>query len=181
MKKQHIDVVIVSSQKGLALAPGLTMIVLAPKALQQVKDIKSHYFNFKNYLKDGERGQTPYTPAVTIILQLQVRLQQIKKEGGITSFIAKANEIAKYFREQIKNLPFKPYTQYMPNAMTTLTPTNGKSAMEIVVDMENNHKIMICPNGGELKDTIFRVSHMGDIKKEDVDNLINALKKVRKL
>ena len=178
MQKQYIDAVIVSSQKGLALPPGLTMVVLAPKALQQVKDIKSHYFNFRNYLKDGERGQTPYTPAVTIILQLQARLQQIKKEGGITSSILKSNEIAKYFREQIQNLPFQPYTKYMPNAMTTLTPTDGKSAMDIVVDMEKNHKIMICPNGGELKDTIFRVSHMGDITKKNIDNLINAFKEM---
>ncbi len=176
MQKHHIDTVIISSQKGLALPPGLTMVVLNPKALTKVQDIQSHYFNFKNYLKDGERGQTPYTPAVTIILQLLARLEQIERDGGVVSSINKAADIATYFREKIQDLPLKVYTPFMPNAMTTLTPLDEKSAMHIVEKMENNYKVMVCPNGGELKDTIFRVSHMGDMNREYIDLLINALK-----
>jgi len=176
MQKHHIDAVIVSSQKGLALPPGLSMVVLAPKAIERLNSVNSHYFNFKNYLKDGERGQTPYTPAVTIILQLLARLEQIQKDGGIKYTIKKAKELATYFREQIKNLPLEFYTNHMPNAMTTLTPTNKTSAFDIVKDLENNYKIIVCPNGGELRDTIFRVSHMGDMKKENIDLLINNLK-----
>ena len=53
MQKQNIDVVIASSQKGLALPPGLTMVILAPKALEKVQDIKSLYFNYKDYLKNN--------------------------------------------------------------------------------------------------------------------------------
>jgi len=176
MQKHNIDVVIISSQKGLALPPGLTMVVLSPRAIGNIKDIKSHYFNFKNYLKNGERGQTPYTPAVSIILQLQVRLKQIKTDGGIESTILLAKEIAEYFRENIKELPLKAYTTFMPNAMTTLTPLDGKSATQIVKDLEEDYKVVVCPNGGELKDTIFRVSHMGDMTKSYMDILINALK-----
>ena len=175
MQKQNIDAVIISSQKGLALPPGLTMVVLAPKALAKVKDVKSLYFNFKNYLKDGERGQTPYTPAVTIMLQLEARLKQIEKEGGIETSIKKAEDLAKYFRQKIKSLPIKAYTEFMPNAMTTLSPTDGKSAFKIVEDLEERYKVMVCPNGGELKDTIFRVSHMGDMDEVYVDVLIDAL------
>jgi len=176
MQKHNIDAVIVSGQKGLALPPGLTMVVLSPKAMDRLNSVNSHYFNFKNYLKDGERGQTPYTPAVTIILQLLARLEQIKKDGGIESTIQKAKEIATYFREQIKDLPLEFYTNFMPNAMTTLTPKNSKSAFDIVQDLEDNYKIVICPNGGELRDKIFRVSHMGDMTKEDVNLLVNSLK-----
>ena len=176
MQKHNIDAVIVSSQKGLALPPGLTMVVLSPKAMDRLNSVNSHYFNFKNYLKDGERGQTPYTPAVTIILQLLARLEQIKKDGGIKSTIQKAKEIAEYFREQIKDLPLEFYTNYMPNAMTTLTPKNTKSAFDIVQDLEDNYKIVVCPNGGELRDKIFRVSHMGDMIKKDIDLLVGSLK-----
>jgi aspartate aminotransferase-like enzyme len=175
MQKHNIDTVIMSSQKGLALPPGLTMVALSPKAIKQIKDVKSHYFNFKNYLQDGERGQTPYTPAVSIILQLQARLRQIKKDGGIKSTINRAKELAEYFREAVKDLPLKPYTPYMPNAMTTLTPTNGKSANEIVEALEENYKVVVCPNGGELKNKIFRVAHMGEMTKEYTDILIDAL------
>ncbi|MEA2029922.1 MAG: aminotransferase class V-fold PLP-dependent enzyme, partial [Campylobacterota bacterium] len=131
MSEQNIDAVVASSHKGLALPPGLTMVILSPKALQRVQDIKSLYFNLKDYLANGERGQTPYTPAVTIMLQLQSRLAQIKARGGVESSIAHAQEIAHYFRDAIKPLPLKAYTPFMPNAMTTLTPTDGKSAMDI--------------------------------------------------
>ena len=176
MQKHNIDAVILSSQKGLALPPGLTMIALNPAAIKKINDIKSHYFNFKNYLKDGERGQTPYTPAVTIILQLLARLEQIEKDGGVSKSIEHAKEIASYFREQIRDLPLKEFTPYMPNAMTTLTATDGTSAMKIVEDLEKDYKIMVCPNGGNLKDIIFRVSHMGNMTFKDVNILVNALK-----
>ncbi len=175
MQKQNIDAVIASSQKGLALPPGLTMVILAPKALDKVQDVNNLYFNYKDYLQNGQRGQTPYTPAVTIMLQLEARLNQIEKDGGVESSIEKAREISEYFRENIKDLPLEEFTPFMPNAMTTLTPTDGKSAMDIVNDLEDKYKVMVCPNGGDLKDTIFRVSHMGDMTKEYTDVLIGAL------
>ncbi|CAA6826244.1 MAG: Serine--glyoxylate aminotransferase (EC [uncultured Sulfurovum sp.] len=175
MQESAIDVVIASSQKGLALPPGLTMVVLTPRALEKVQDVKSLYFNFKDYLNNGERGQTPYTPAVTIMLQLEARLAQIKRRGGVEQSIRSAKEIAEYFRENIKTLPLKAYTPFMPNAMTTLTPTDGKAAMDIVNDLEDKYKVMVCPNGGEQRDLIFRVSHMGDMTKAYTDVLIDAL------
>jgi len=175
MTEQNIDVVIASSQKGLGLPPGLTMVVLAPRALEKVQDVQSLYFNFKNYLSNGERGQTPYTPAVTIMLQLEARLAQIERRGGVEQSIKSAKAIAEYFRESIKGLPLKAYTEFMPNAMTTLTPTDGKNAMDIVNDLEDKYKVMVCPNGGAERDIIFRVSHMGEMTRAYTDVLINAL------
>ena len=175
MQQSNIDVVIASSQKGLALPPGLTMVILNPKAIKKVHNINSLYFNFKDYLSNGKRGQTPYTPAVTIMLQLEARLNQINKRGGIAQSISTAKEVANYFRESIKALPLKEVTPYMPNAMTALTPTDGKSAMDIVNALEKNYKVMVCPNGGEERDIVFRVSHMGEMTKEYTDILINAL------
>jgi aspartate aminotransferase-like enzyme len=175
MSAQHIDAVIASSQKGLALPPGLTMVVLSPRALEKVQDVKSMYFNFKDYLRNAERGQTPYTPAVTIMLQLEARLAQIEREGGVQKSIANAKEISAYFRESIKDLPLEAYTPYMPNAMTTLTPTDGKSAMDIVDALEDGYKVMVCPNGGAQKEIVFRISHMGDMDKAYTDVLIDAL------
>jgi len=175
MQTQNIDVVIASSQKGLALPPGLTMVVLSPRAIAKVQDINNLYFNFKDYLDNGKRGQTPYTPAVTIMLQLQARLEQIERRGGVEQSIQSAKEIATYFRESIKKLPLKVYTEYMPNAMTTLTPTDGKKAIDIVNDLEERYKVMVCPNGGDERDIIFRVSHMGEMTKAYTDVLIDAL------
>ena len=175
MQQSNIDVVIASSQKGLALPPGLTMVILSPKAQQALKETHSLYFNFTDYLSNGERGQTPYTPAVTIMLQLEARLNQIKHRGGIAQSIADAKEVAVYFRESIQALPLKTFTPYMPNAMTALSPTDGKSAIDIVNELEAQYKVMVCPNGGAERDTVFRVSHMGEVTKAYTDILIDAL------
>ncbi len=70
MQKFNIDALILSSQKGLALPPGITMLVLTPNAIKNLQPQSSLYFDFKSYLSDGQRGQTPFTPAVTILLQL---------------------------------------------------------------------------------------------------------------
>ena len=72
MDKYGIDAVILSSQKALSLAPGLSIVALSEKMLKRVEciDSKSIYFDFKDYLKNGERGQTPFTPCVRVIIEL---------------------------------------------------------------------------------------------------------------
>ncbi len=174
MRSQNIDALILSSHKGLALPPGLAFVILSPKAIGRLKEIKSLYFNFKNYLSDGERGQTPYTPAVTIVLQLQKRLQNILK-NGLKNEINHTKSMAEYFRKNITHLPLKPFSFYMPNAMTTLEITDDKKATKIVSDLEDIYDVVVCPNGGDLKEKIFRVSHMGEMDTEYIDVLLDAL------
>ena len=60
--------------------------------------------------------------------------------------------------------------------MTTLTPTDGKLATQIIKDFEERYNIILTPSGGDLKDKLIRVSHMGNMNKKYVDVLINALK-----
>ncbi len=174
MQKFNIDALIISSHKGLALPPGLSMIVLTPKAIEKINPKHQLYFDFNSYLNDGKRGQTPFTPAVTIILQLQARLEQII-QNTIDKEIDKAKEIAQYFRKSIESLPFKYYTNHMPNAMSILMPTDGKKASKLVDDLDKLYNVIVTPNGGELKDKVFRISHMGNMTKEYTDVLIDAL------
>ena len=64
MVEKDIDVIITGSQKALACPPGISIIVLGPKALKRIENNKceSMYFDLKDMLKNGERGQTPFTP-----------------------------------------------------------------------------------------------------------------------
>src|SRR5574344_209289 len=89
MQKWNIDAVIMGSQKAVALPPGISFIVLNKKGLDRVNSNKvdSMYFDLKDYLLNGERGQTPFTPAVGILLLLHTRLLQIEKDGGVKSIV----------------------------------------------------------------------------------------------
>lgn len=181
MQAQNIDVLIISSHKGLALPPGLAMVILSPAGLRRVRTSGAYYLDFGSHLRDGARGQTPFTPAVSIFLQLYERLRQIN-EGGIALQWAHAQAVARHFREGIKSLPLKPYSTHMPNAMTALELTDSQlNATEVVHALEAQHRCVVAPNGGVLRERVFRVSHMGHTQSEDMDVLIHALHQVLKV
>ena len=175
------DVVITGSQKVLACAPGISIIVMSEKALKRVEEneIKCMYLNLKSALKNAERGQTPFTPAVGILRQINARLRRIKQNGGTASEIDKVKSQAEDFRKKIDGLPFEIHSESMSNALTPLCPTTA-SAHDIFLELKDNYGIWICPNGGALKDTLFRVGHFGALTHKDNDTLIAALKDLQK-
>ena len=178
-----IDVMITSSQKALALPPGMSFLVLSERAVRRAETINCPvlYYNIPMYLKDGERGQTPFTPAVGVLIQLNKRLSMICDEG-LEREQHRIRELAEYFRRMIteKNLPFEFLTKTPSNAVTALVPTNGISAYEYFRILDTDDDIWVCPNGGDMKDTVFRVGHIGALEKADYDRLIEALCRVSK-
>lgn len=181
MQELGVDVMITGSQKALACPPGISVIVLSLKAIERVETNrpKCMYLDLKSALKNGERGQTPFTPAVGILRQIHARLKQIEVNGGVEMEIEKRRELAEDFRAKIKELPFEIVSESMSNAVTPLHPLNA-SAYDIFTILKNEYGIWICPNGGELKDKVFRVGHIGDLTKEDNDKLIEAFKDMQK-
>ena len=176
MSKYDIDVMITGSQKALACHPGISLIALSPKALKRVEENnpKCMYLDLKSALKNGERGQTPFTPAVGILLQIHARLTHIKNNGGVEEENRKTHELATYFRDQIKDLPLEIVSESLSNAVTPLHPLHA-NAYEIFTTLKDEYSIWVCPNGGDMKETIFRVGHIGYLTKEDYDKLILAL------
>lgn len=175
MEKWGVDVMITGSQKALACPPGVSVIVLSEKAVERVENsaVKSVYFNLKDALKNAERGQTPFTPAVGTLLQINARLREIEAAGGAESETAKIKALADDFRSKIKDLPFEIVSDSMSNTVTPLHPLNA-SAHELFIKLKDEYGIWICPNGGEYADTVFRVGHIGALTPEDNDTLLNA-------
>lgn len=175
------DVMITGSQKVLACPPGISIIVLAPNGVKRVQNSKTKtmYFDLKDALKNQERGQTPFTPAVGILLQINERLKEIKRLGGADAEVKRVAEQARDFRERIKDLPFELVSESPANGVTSVHPTNG-NAYEIFLKLKDEYGIWICPNGGKMKNTIFRVGHIGALTHEDNKTLVDALKDLQK-
>lgn len=175
-------VMITGSQKALACPPGIAVMALAPSALERIEKTKCccQYLDLKLALKNQERGQTPWTPAVGVLLQINQRLKEIDAAGGDEAEIARAAELASYFRNKLKehNLPFEIISESLSNAVTPLHPTT-QSAFEIFLKIKDEYGMWICPNGGDMKDTVFRVGHLGYLHKEDYDKLIAAFLDLR--
>ena len=181
MERCKADVMITGSQKALACAPGISIIILSSKAVDRVtnRKVKSLYFNIADAIKNMERGQTPFTPAVGIIRQINTRLKEIESLGGVDAEIARVALQAKDFRLKIKDLPLELFAESPANGVTSLHPVNA-DAYKIFEILKDEYGIWICPNGGDMAHTVFRVGHIGCLTHDDNTTLVNALKDIQK-
>lgn len=181
MRELNIGAVITGSQKALACPPGVSVIVLSGQGVESVKKhkINSLYLDLAHALKDGERGQTPFTPAVGILLQLNARLKEIDGRGGVESESRRIRYIAEDFRSRITDLPLTIFSQSVSNAVTPLTSHNV-SAYQVFLTLKKNYGIWVCPNGGVLSEKIFRVGHIGALSIEDNIKLVQAFEDMRR-
>lgn len=175
------DVMITGSQKVLACPPGISIIVFAPRAVERVVNakVKSMYFNLADALKNMERGQTPFTPAVGILRQINARLREIEEAGGADAEVARVSAQAEDFRRKISDLPFEFVSESPANGVTPIHPINA-DAYRIFEILKDEYGIWICPNGGDMKHTIFRVGHIGYLTHEDNTTLTDALRDLQK-
>ena len=176
MKDWGVDVMITGSQKALACPPGVSVLVLSEKAVDRIQHnrVRSMYLDLKSALNNGLRGQTPFTPAVGTLLQIHARLKSLEKTGGVETEIARISHLAKYFRHRIGHLPLDICSESMSNAVTPLM-TRNCSAHDLFTTLKNEYGIWVCPNGGAMKDKIFRVGHIGALTMDDHNVLIHAL------
>ena len=182
MAELDAGIMITGSQKALACPPGIAIMVLAPSALERIEKTKCccQYLDLKLALKNQDRGQTPWTPAVGVLRQINVRLKEIESEGGAEAEIGRTARLAKYFRDKLKehHLPFEIISESLSNAVTPLHPTT-QSAHEIFLKIKDEYGMWICPNGDDMKDTVFRVGHIGHLNESDYDRLIDAFLDLR--
>lgn len=183
MKSCGADVMITGSQKVLACPPGVSIIVLTPRGIECVNHHNPQimYFDLKSALKNMERGQTPFTPAVGILLQIHERLQEIEDSGGAEHEIRRVEAQAQDFRNKVRSagLPLIFVSESPANGVTSVHPKHS-NAYEIFLKLKDEYHIWICPNGGDMKDTIFRVGHIGALTHEDNTTLIRALQDLQK-
>jgi len=181
MRKLGVDIVLTGSQKALALPPGVSIVVMNERIIERVnhRNPRCLYLNLKIALRDGERGQTPFTPAVGVLIQLNKRLTEIQKIG-MEKERAKILAIAQDFRNRIHNYPFRIASLCLSNAMTPVSPMGDISAYAIYETLKNDYHIFVCPNGGDLATKLFRVGHMGNLAIKDNDQLFAAFDDMKK-
>lgn len=178
MTEMGADILITDAQKALACPPGVAPIVLSPQALERVGRVSQPcmYFDLVSLLSNQDRGQTPFTPAVGILLQINARLRQIIDEGGSSAEVDRCRAVAEDFREKLAqaDLPLDMRTGSPSNAVTYIT-TRGFSAKKLVDELKDSYGIWLCPNGGASADSSFRVGHIGSHPLSDNSLLVAAL------
>ena len=179
MTEMGIDAVIVSSQKALALAPGLSIVTASPRLLEHVDKIQCGcmYLDWKSHIENGKRGQTPFTPAVRLFYELQNRLHIIMDEG-VDSCIAQCAENAKRFRARLGELGLSHPAFPLSNAETPVIFPEGLDAHDVYQRLIDRYGFVVNPSGGDLASRQFRVAHVGNNSAEHFEALADAIKTI---
>lgn len=167
-------VVITGSQKALAVHPGVSLVAMAPAAIERVESNgeKCLYLSLKQGLSNGTRGQTPWTPAVSVLMQINTRLRQIVRDGGVAACHKRTCELASQFRTAVSDYSFELVAENPSVAVTALKVPSGNAKQ--IFEAFKLRGIWVCPNGGAHADDVFRVGHIGHITDADMASLLAA-------
>lgn len=171
-----IDVAVSASQKAMAIPPGLGFMSISDKALQfaQKSNLRTFYFDIFDYISNRKRNQTPFTPPVSLINQLEKRLEGIKEEG-LENYRQRYYNLTEKIRQGLKNLGFSTLAKYPANCVTGVWTEGKFDASEIVRIMREKYDIEIAPSGGENKTKLFRVGNFGNITEKDIERFLQSL------
>lgn len=172
-----IDILLTSTQKCLALPPGMAFCTFSEKAVEKAKTVKNRgmYFDLlslydtihkKNY-------QYPNTPAISLMYGAEVQTDYMVNEEGLDNRFDRHKKLAKIVRDWAKE-NFALFAQDEAYASDTVTCV--KNTRNIDIGALNAHlakKDMMISNGyGNLKNETFRIAHMGDMTEDDIHQVL---------
>jgi aspartate aminotransferase-like enzyme len=175
------DVVVTGSQKGWMVPPGLSMVSVSEKAWKAHAEAKMPRFYWdltkaKNFLA---KGQTPWTPGITVFYALGVSLDMILAEG-LSNVFARHARIAKMARDGVKSmgLAILPVNEKCASNTVTAVKADGKfDVAKLRQILRDEYKVVIAGGQGDLTDKIFRIGHLGWVEEKDIEEVLNAIKK----
>ena len=172
-----IDVVVSGSQKGLMIPPGLAFAAVSPKAWKVIEQNKSpkYYFDFKKSKKSIEKTDTPFTPAISLIIGLNAALKILRQEG-LDSVVARHKQMAKAIREAAKALGLELLSpDAASDAVTAVKVAQGIDGGKLVKTMRDEYGVGIAGGQADFKGKIFRIASMGYMNQFDVIVSISCL------
>lgn len=179
MDEWNVDVAFTSSQKALMSPPGLGFISLSEKAWKVVEhnNNKNFYFDLLDAKKFHKLNQTPWTPAISVIIGADEALTMILEEGTDNVYNRHINNSI-LVREGVKKLGFDMFPKDLNYASTTVNTVSAPGKAKQIVNELKKHGVIISGGQGILGDDTFRVGTMGYVSETDVASFLYALDKV---
>ena len=158
-----IDIAVTSTQKGLNIPPGLSILFFSERLKDYPFAHRGYYWDFEENFSNLRRGQTPYSPATTLYLQLHARLKQLEAEGGPGKNIADVRHRCEVFRGLCKKYGWDVPAEVPSSAVTGFqTKDQNRTVFRGLIDQ---YETFLMP--GSVPG-FYRVSHMGLQSDEDL-------------
>jgi len=176
-----LDVVCAGSQKGWMCPPGLSMISVSDRAWEASKTAKmpKFYYDLTEAKKSVVKGQTPWTPAVSLLFGLDFAVQKMLAHGDMEAVYAFHEEIASYTRKGLVDMGIELVAteeRYASNTVTAAWVPEGITDEALLSALRDDYDIIAAEGRGLLAGRVFRIGHMGYVTKEDIDDVFRSLR-----
>ncbi len=173
-----VDVALSGSQKAFMIPPGLGFMAFGNRALEIHRNNTNHryYWDVTAGLNYLEKGQTAFTPAISLIYGLQEALVMMAEEG-LDNIIQRHRNYRDMVRAAIGELGLELLApdQHASTALTAVLAPGRSGANQIRSKMLNRFNIVLAGGQLELDDVMFRVGHLGYVRELDLLAVIAAL------
>jgi aspartate aminotransferase-like enzyme len=169
-----VDVAVTAAQKAWMAPPGLTMLTVSARAWEAHAHARlpRFYWDFSEARKYAAKGQTPYTPAVSLLYALQASLHLMAAEGRAAVF-ARHLALRDFVRGEARRLGLAPL---VPDAIAspTVTALQVPDADTVLVTLRTRG-VIVADGQGPLKGAVLRVGHMGLVSEADLAEVVREL------
>jgi serine---pyruvate transaminase len=176
-----LDVVVAGSQKALMTPPGLATAAVSPAAWEQVarSTLPSFYFDWERTRQAQERLDSAFTPAVSLVVALDVALGLLLANGLEDAF-ERHVRLGRACRAGIKAMGLELFSpdEDRSAVVTAARMPDGIAASELTLALRERHGVTIAGGQGELKNAIFRIGHIGWYDEFDIATGLAAVELV---
>ena len=176
MDEWKVDIIVAGSQKSFMIPPGLAYIAFSPKAwnLVEKSTMPKFYFDAKKYKKSLGKRTTPYTPAVSLIIQ-QKKSLDIIKSMGLEKLFEHHRILGDVTRAAVQAIGLELLSKIPGNIVTAVKVPAGVDGLKIVKTMQGKYMAYIAGAQDPHKGEFFRIAHLGYMGGFDVITALVAL------
>lgn len=178
MDAWNLDVVVSGSQKAFMIPPGLSFMAFNERALKVHQSCRTprYYWDVTSGLKYLEKGQNPYTPAISLYYGLEEALKMMLEEG-LDNILARHKNCRDMIRSSVKAMGLKLLAadHNASCALTSVIAPQAIGANKIRQNIRDEFNIVLAGGQQNLDNVIFRIGHLGYVRELDLFSVLAAL------
>jgi len=176
--KWGVDMCITGSQKCIAAPPGMALLSVGERVVEFLKGSppKTRYFEIPRYLEFGTRGETPFTPALSLFYALDEALNELLEEG-LAQRVQRHDRMSTRLYDGLSKEGLKAVAEESVRSRTVVAsyypPGVDDSAFRKTMSQDKG--VVVAGGFGPFKGKVFRVGCMGVINDGFVDTTLRAI------